>query len=356
MKRLIDQFVCVRLVKANDLDLTRFQFDYDLTFAVFFANADGTIYGRYGTRSSVKDATREMTLAGLAKSMAAALTLHKRYPANKKFLAGKQPVEVKFKKPSDYPSLRGKIAKSLNYQGAVTKSCLHCHQVRDAERQIFRDAGKPIPDELLFPQPSPQVIGLSFDPRERATVSRVEQESVAARAGVRSGDRLLTLGGQAILSQADVQWVLHNTRSSAELRAVMQRGDRIVRPTIKLSEGWRRHSDISWRVTSWPLRRMVTGGLLFTPATKVQRHTAGVSDDSLALTVKHVGQYGPHAAAKRAGFKKGDLIVSYSGIRKAMSPSELLSYGVQNTKPGQRVEVTVVRNGKRLKLKLPMQK
>ena len=53
----MDEFVCVRLVQANALDLTLFQFDYDLTFAVFFMNTDRTIYGRYGTRSERKDAT-----------------------------------------------------------------------------------------------------------------------------------------------------------------------------------------------------------------------------------------------------------------------------------------------------------
>ena len=65
----------MRLVKANDLDLTLFQFDYDLTFAVFFMNADKTIYGRYGTRSSIKDATKDISIAGLAESMSAALAL-----------------------------------------------------------------------------------------------------------------------------------------------------------------------------------------------------------------------------------------------------------------------------------------
>ena len=86
--------MCVRLVKANDLDLTLFQFDYDLTFAVFFMNADRTIYGRYGTRSSVQEAAKDVSLEGLAESMAAALKLHEGYPDNKNFLEGKQPKKV----------------------------------------------------------------------------------------------------------------------------------------------------------------------------------------------------------------------------------------------------------------------
>src|SRR2546430_12370643 len=101
----MDKFVCVRLVQANALDLTLFQFDYDLTFAVFFLNADRTIYGRYGTRSERKDATKDISIESFREALAAALALHKHYPANKAALAGKQPRPTKFKTPDDFPSL-----------------------------------------------------------------------------------------------------------------------------------------------------------------------------------------------------------------------------------------------------------
>jgi len=58
----MDKFVCVRLVQANAMDLALFQFDYDLTFVVFFMNADKTIYGRYGSRSDRKNATRDISI------------------------------------------------------------------------------------------------------------------------------------------------------------------------------------------------------------------------------------------------------------------------------------------------------
>ena len=46
---LLDQFVCVRVINANALDLSLFQFDYDLSFSTLFFNGDGTVYGRYGS-------------------------------------------------------------------------------------------------------------------------------------------------------------------------------------------------------------------------------------------------------------------------------------------------------------------
>ena len=38
-------FVRARLIQCNSLALDLFQFEYDLTFAAFFLNADKTIYG-----------------------------------------------------------------------------------------------------------------------------------------------------------------------------------------------------------------------------------------------------------------------------------------------------------------------
>jgi hypothetical protein len=36
----MEQFVRVRMVQGNGMDLSLFQFDYDLTFAAFFMNSD----------------------------------------------------------------------------------------------------------------------------------------------------------------------------------------------------------------------------------------------------------------------------------------------------------------------------
>src|ERR1043166_4014771 len=135
----MDRFVCVRLVQGNALDLSLFQFDYDLTFAAFFMNADRTIYGRFGSRSEREDATRDLSIDGFRKALAAALELHKHYPANKASLAGKQPKPARFKTPDEFPLLHGRFQAKLDYEGKLVQSCMHCHQVREAERHFYRD-------------------------------------------------------------------------------------------------------------------------------------------------------------------------------------------------------------------------
>src|SRR5262245_59008069 len=192
----MDKFVCVRLVQANGADLSLFQFDYDLTFAAFFMNADKTIYGRFGTRSDRKDAMKDMSMEGFRKALEGALELHKKYPANRTSLAGKRGSAPRFPVPEEYPSLKGKYSSKLDYEGKVVQSCIHCHQVRDAEFRFFRDDRKSIPDETLYAWPMPIVAGVSLDPKDKAKVASVTTGSAAERDGFKPGDEILSLEGQ----------------------------------------------------------------------------------------------------------------------------------------------------------------
>ena len=65
---LLDQFVCVRLINANAIDLSLFQFDYDLSFSTVFFNADGTVYGRYGSWKHQKDPA-DKTVTGYTQAL-----------------------------------------------------------------------------------------------------------------------------------------------------------------------------------------------------------------------------------------------------------------------------------------------
>jgi serine protease Do len=344
----MDHFVCVRLVQANAMDLRVFQFDYDLTFGVFFLNADHTVYGRFGSRSDRK-------LEGFRKAMQAALDLHKNYPANKSTLAGKQGRAPRFAVPEAYPSLKGKYQPKLDYEGKVVQSCLHCHQVREAERLWFRSARQPIPDEVLYPWPMPDVVGLRLDPAEKATVRYVTAKSPAEKAGFKAGDQIVALEGQPLLSIADVQWVLENTPQPGTIRAQVLRGKKTIELKLELPEAWRRANDISWRATSWDLRRMSTGGLLLHPLTMEERRRAGLNENELGLRVEHVGEYGEHAVAKKAGFKKNDIVTSVDGRTSPWSESQLMGYLLQNKKPGDRVPVKILRGGESIELELTMQ-
>jgi hypothetical protein len=356
VRALMDQFVCVRIVKANGLDLNLFQYDYDQSFHAFLMNADGTIYGRFGTRSESKDETQDMTMQGFARALELALAWHRQFPDNKTSFATKHGPKPIVERPEQYPLLSGKYNSKLDYEGnQLVQSCIHCHQVRDAERHYYRDLGKPLPEDVLYPYPLPKVVGLTMNSLEAAEVKAVADGSPAARAGFRPGDRVETFNGSPVLSIADLQWVLHRFGSGGIMPVRISRGGQTSELALDLPEGWRTKSDISWRPTSWDLRRMAFGGMKMRTMTDEERAAAKLPSDRLSLLIEHVGQYGDHAKAKQAGFVKGDVLVKYDGSTEPRTETQLLARSMQELKAGDKVPVTVLRGGREIELKMPVQ-
>ena len=356
VRSLLEKFVCARVVSTNGLDLSLFQFDTDQSFAVFMLNADRTIYGRFGTRSHRTEWVGDVSLKGLAAALAGALELHADYPGNKALLAGKSGTSPLFRSPELFPSLSEKYTNCLNETGEVAKSCIHCHQIGDAVRDYYRGRGEPIPEDVLSPYPHPKSLGLILDPNSRATVREVLPNSISDSAGLKAGDHIQSFGDQAILSMADVQWVLHGLPSDGQTAPVkVLRGTAEVALSLTLPSGWRRLDNISWRASSWGLRRMATGGLLLEAVADSERGIDGIPEAGMALRIEHVGQYGPHATAQKQGFQKDDVVVSYDGRTDLLTDADVLRHGVTSGKPGDVIEVEVIRKGQRNRLKLPLQ-
>lgn len=331
VKDLLDRFVCVRVIQANALDLSLFQFDTGLTWAVFFMNPDRTIYGRYGSRSQA-DGSEDVSIEGFRKAAEGALELHRGYPANRASLAGKSGPAPRHPTPRGYPSLR-------DYPPAVdpargernNPTCIHCHQVQSAEYRHFRDAGRPVPDEVLWAWPMPDALGLALDPKERATVKSVATGSSAEKDGFRAGDELVRLEGQPLISTADVQWVLDRAKVGT-LRTEVRRGARTEAMTLSLPTGWRRNGDFAWRDATWGVFRPDLNGV--------------TAEGGIRITYA-----GPGIA--NAGFQKDDLIVEVDGRRFA-TLSGLLAYVAQEKKPGEKLAVTVLRGVKEMRLEMPV--
>jgi len=80
-----------------------------------------------------------------------------------------------------------------------------------------------------------------------------------------------------------------------------------------------------------------------------------VSNKQLALRVAHVGQYGDHAVAKRAGFLKDDVVIAIDGDRTPLRESELMAKLLQTKRPADRITLTVLRGSKSLELQFSQQ-
>lgn len=354
LQALMSRFVCVRVINANGLDLSLFQFDHDLSFSALMFNGDGTLYGRYGSWTHQKDAQDKST-AGFRAALEGALALHAGYPGNRAALAGKLGPKSPFKTPVDIPTLSGKYKLELDWNGKVVPSCVHCHQISDALRLHHRNRGEAIPEELVYPWPGPETVGFSLASDAAARVTAVQAGSAAAKAGLKAGDELRTLDGQPLISGADVSWVLHRAPAAGTLVAVVKRDGREETFRLGLPDGWRHASDISRRAGTWGFRAMALGGLQLEELTGEERRALSLAEAQTGLRVKHAGEYGKHAAAKKAGFRKGDVIVGLEGVSGRVSEGELIGLVMRTRRAGDQIKTTVVRDGARMELPLPVQ-
>jgi hypothetical protein len=226
LAKVLDRYVCVRVVQGYGLDLSLFQFDWRQTWVVFLMNADRAIYGRYDAREA-NDAI------GLRKAMEGALELHEKWPANKAELAGKTGPAPRWKTPEEIPAL-GKPRPVTSRNG-----CIHCHNILEGGKKSLEALKEPVPARDLAPYPVPQRVGIMLSTKERATVSSVDRNSPAEKAGFKEGDRIVRFGGQPILSWADIQWVLYLANDGDAIKVELDRGGTPAEATLTLPAGWR---------------------------------------------------------------------------------------------------------------------
>jgi serine protease Do len=338
------KFVCVRVIQTNGLDLATFQYDYDMSWAAMFMNADGTIYGRYGTRSSSGPGSdANLSAAAFQKAAARALALHEGYPANKAQLAAKKGPTPEYARPEETPGLTDKPHKATSRQ-----NCIHCHMVKEYALRAKWEAGR-LKAEDLFVYPQPSQIGLELNNDDGLVVKSVRSGSAAAQAGIRAGDELVSLGGQPLVSTADVQWVLHHAPSEVKLPATIRRGEKPIESSLSLSGDWKR-SDIAWRASSWYGLRQ---GVKFDPLPETERKSRGIEEGRLALVVKGLfGKGGPKV--QKAGLKQGDVIVAVDGDDQRLSESDFLADLRLNKGPKDSVKLTVLRGKERRELEVPL--
>lgn len=335
------QFVCVRIVHMRGVDLSRFQFDYDVSLVAIFMNADGAIYGRYGTRATLdRKANTHVSLASFQKAMERALAIHAEYPKNKQALAGKQPLPVQKQRPEDFPYL------AKEAQGEVTsKNCIHCHMVGEA---LLNEAkkGEQLTTRDLWRFPLPDNLGTALDVDDGLSVKKVREKSPAARADVRAGDRLLSMNGQPLVSQADIQWILHHLPDKTQVQVELQRGAERLSKTIALAGNWRR-ADLVWRASLHPLRPHVH---LRTVSHSTNKEH-GIPLDRMALAV-----YYPTGPAAQAGLRNNDLVIAIDGNSEFMREGEFLDYLYLGAQPKKQVTLTIKRGkGEPQQIVLPVE-
>lgn len=103
------------------------------------------------------------------------------------------------------------------------------------------------------------------------------------KAGFQAGDKVVSLQGQPLISTADIQWVLHQHVDQQPLSFTVLLAGSEKELQVKLPENWKELGDISWRSSTWSLRRMAFGGLVLESISEDQLKELGVNKPSVGF-------------------------------------------------------------------------
>lgn len=322
---MADDFVLVRLVKISGVDLSLFEFDYDLTWAGFFLSADEVVYGRYGGRDA-RDAEGRMSLPGLKYAMRAALEAHK---AN----------QQKPRQRPQTPLLAENLAEAKKLRRG---ECIHCHQVKEFRRAEAKAAGTWQRSEL-WGYPLPENVGLTLEIERGNVVRSVAGNSPAAKLGFQPGDIVRTLAGKSVASFADAQYALHHAPAKGDVPVTWTRDGAAQTGTLALADGWRK-TNITWR----PSLLDILPSLPLDGVDLIAKEKAALGVPEKRLAFRQAEKVFREAQAW--GVQAGDVILGLDGEALDLTAEEFFGHVRRNYLVGDKVTINVVRAGKRIDL------
>lgn len=306
------------------VDLSVFEFDYDVTWMAFFVNPNEKVLGRYGGRDA-EGAESRMSHAGLKYAMQAALKTHADDPQAKPLPSKKTPLYI------------DRVPSASTYRG-----CIHCHQVKEILRDEKVKAGTWQRQEIWV-YPLPENVGIKLALDRGNVVETVMTGSPAGRAGLRAGDVLTSLNGVSIHSFADAQYALHLAPAKGEIAVEWRRGGEPSKGNLELADGWRK-TNITWRPSLLYLLPSLTVNGPDLPMNEKKK--LGLAEKQLAFRQ----QKPVHSEAQAMGVKEGDIITGIDNRRLDMTAQEFLGHVRQNYLIGDRVVLNIIRGGRRLDL------
>ena len=306
------------------MDLRRFEFDHDLTWYAFLLNADETIYGRYGGRDAA-DAEARLSLKGLRFALERALEAHQTSPAP-------QP-------PAGPPVRAEEYAAAKRHKG-----CIHCHNVNEFRRTDLKAAGT-WDRSSIWVYPLPENIGLTLDVDAGNRVNAVRPGSPADRAGLRSGDRVTRLNGYSVASFADASYALHKASARGSIPVTWVRAGRESSAVLAVADGWRK-TNLTWRPSMLDILPPVPfSGDDLTPA---EKRRLGLAEGRAAVRQ----DADVHSSLKAVGVREGDVVIGFDGRAVEGTARDLFGYVRRNYLVGDTITINVIRDGKRVDLRL----
>ena len=329
--RVLSQYVCVRVVRMDDVDIGLFDRDWNNAIYFFVLNADEQIYMRYGGREWRSPDTYN-SLDSLRIALEQGLALHQQY------LQGSLPKQErpKPKFPREMPLL---VERTF-----AQRQCVECHLIGDFQNiQRERDG---VLDKLsqLYRSPDIKTIGILLDVPKGLVIK--EATGAIAAAGMKAGDRISAWNGVPVYTYGDVLYRYDKVdRRATRLKITVDREGRPVDLNVNLPPQWW-WTDLRFRQSSVDPRLDFEDR----PLTAEEKRKLGLKPDGFASQVKYVAEFA--SLRKSHDLHLGDIIIAVNGVERDQFAHTAELYLKLHTKAGESANLEVIREGKRITMPL----
>lgn len=324
----MQQYVCVRIPRMDNVDIGLFEHDRYNTLYFYILNADEQIYMRYGGRDAASQDSY-LSLESLELALAKGLELHRDYQAGK--LAKTERPKPQF--PKEFPLL----VERTSARGA----CVECHLIGDFQLQHREEDGTLDKASQMYRSPDLKNIGITLDVPKGPVVKDVQGVSLAS--GLRPGDRITSVEGVTVWTIADLQHRYDKLpRNATSVRFGVERGGEV---KVELPKLWW-FTDIRYRQLTVDPRVYFESR----PLSEAEKKERGLAPDSFASMVKYVDETA--RMLKSHDLRVGDVVVAVDGVGRDEYANTAEFYIKLRKKAGDDVTLDVLRDGKTLKMPL----
>ena len=329
--KLLEQYVCVRITRMDNVDIGLFERDWNNTLYFFMLNADEQIYIRYGGRDS-NSPDAYLNLGSLELALEQGLELHRRYQKGEL----KKTERPKPMSPREFPLL---VERTY-----ARHACVECHLIGDFQNIQREQDG--ILDKVthLYRSPDIKTLGIHLD-IPKGLVVKEARDAVAA-AGMQAGDRIAAFNGTPVYTFGDLQYYYDKVpRGAQRIQITVMRDGQPVEIPVALPARW-------WWTDTRFRQSTVDPRVYFDsrPLDEAAKREYGLQPDGFASEVRYVDLFAE--MVKSHGLKVGDIVFAVDGVERDDAANTPELYIKLRKSAGDSVTLGVLRDGKRIEMPL----
>jgi len=327
----LDQYVCVRITRMDNVDVGLFERDWNNAIYFFLMNADDQIYMRYGGRDA-QSADTYLNLNSLELALKKGLELDRQYQKGEL----KKTERPKPFFPREIPLLVERTFKQ--------HACVECHLIGDYQNLQKEQDGTLDKLTYMYRSPDIKTIGIYLDVAQGLMVK--DAQGAVQAAGMKPGDRIAALNGNTVWTFGDLQYRYDKVNRRADkVQITVERGGQSVDLTVALPPRWW-WTNLTFRQSSVEPRPYFEDR----PLSDEEKRKQGLKPESFASQVKYVAEFAK--IMKTTDLKVGDIVAAVDGVDHDEFANTAELFIKLHKVPGDAVTLDVIRDGQRLKLPL----